>query len=273
MLEYFARLSVKETVNEADNSRGVKNLDVTNDNMNRPVPAPTDNSILNLLPKPELRRITSQLEPVRLELGQVIYEVGQERHQVYFPVEGIISVIEMLEDGASSEIALIGKEGVLGVMAALGGKSEMNRAVVQNSGSAYVLPAKALAREFHNSSHLAGLILLYIQVRYTQVAQTAVCNRHHNLQQQLCRWLLMSLDRIHSNEISMTQELIAGMLGVRREGITRAAGELQKQGAIEYRRGSITVVDRPRLEALCCECYEACKRETDRLLSIQRSIG
>lgn len=236
-------------------------------------PKPTTNLLLNLLPKTELRKIVPELEPVPLELGKVLYEVGQVKDHVYFPVEGIISIIEILEDGASSELALIGREGMLGITTVLGGRSEMSRAMVQSSGYAYMLPAKTFMKEFHSGDHLKTLVLLYVQIRYTQVAQTAVCNRHHNLQQQLCRWLLLSLDRSDSNEIAMTQELIAGMLGVRREGITRAAGELQKLGAIEYRRGSLTVIDRKRLEGLCCECYETCKREINRLLSLQKSTG
>lgn len=249
-------------------------MDVIDKNMNRrDAPEPRSNFILGQIPKAEYRRIAPKLEYVSLTLGEVVYETGQEKDHVYFPVDGIISIIEILEDGASSELALIGREGMLGITAVLGGKSETSRAVVQSAGGAFHLPVKTLVDEFHGSARLMELILLYIQIRYTQVAQTAVCNRHHNLQQQLCRWLLLSLDRTRSNDISMTQELIAGMLGVRREGITRAAGELQKQGIIEYRRGSITVVDRQRLEELSCECYEACKRETNRLLAIQKSIG
>lgn len=233
---------------------------------------PRNNFILGQIPDPEYRRIAPKLEYVPLSLGEVLYETGQEKDQVYFPVDGIIAVIEILEDGASSELALIGKEGMLGLSAVLGGKSETSRVVVQSAGGAYRLPAKTLVDGFRVSDRLMELILLYIQIRYTQVARTAVCNRHHNLQQQLCRWLLLSLDRTETNDISMTQELIAGMLGVRREGITRSARELQKQGVIEYGRGSITVVDRQRLEELSCECYEACKRETNRLLTIQKSI-
>lgn len=241
--------------------------------MNSSDPAePINNFILRQLPRSEYNRIASKLDHAPLALGEVVYETGQEKDQVYFPTDGIISIMEILKDGASSEIALIGNEGMLGITVVLGGGSETSRAVVQSGGHSYRLPAKAFINEFHGSSRLMSLMLLYVQIRYTQVAQTAICNRHHNLQQQLCRWLLLSLDRGESNELSMTQELIAGMLGVRREGITRAAGDLQKQGIIGYRRGMITVLDRRQLEVLCCECYEVVKRETDRLFTIQRSI-
>lgn len=234
---------------------------------------PTTNFLLSQLPNSEYNRLATKLTYTQLDLGAVLYETSTEREHVYFPTAGIVSILEMLQDGSSSEIALIGKEGMVGISAVLGGKHQPNRAVVQSAGAAYRVPASVLNQEFHRAGVLMDEILLYIQILYTQVAQTAVCNRHHNLQQQLSRWLLLSLDRMKSNEISMTQELIAGMLGVRREGITRAAGELQKQHVIEYRRGNITVVDRPRLEAMCCECYEVVKRETERLAALQRTRG
>lgn len=233
---------------------------------------PTNNFILNQLAKSELKRISDSLDHCSLRLGEVIYAGGERKDYIYFPIDGIISVIEILEDGSSSEVALVGNEGMLGITAVLGGGSETSRAVVQSEGNAYRIPASTFLEEFRRGGELTTQVLLYIQVRYTQIVQTAVCNRHHNLQQQLCRWLLLSLDRVETNALSMTQELIAGMLGVRREGITRAASVLQKQGIIEYRRGSITVVDRARLEASCCECYRVVKRETDRLFDIQRSL-
>lgn len=234
---------------------------------------PTTNFLLSQLPDTEYHRLATKLEYTTLDLGTVLFESGAERTQVYFPVSGIISILEMLQNGSSSQIGLIGKEGLVGITSVLGGRHQPNRAVVQSAGAAYRIPASMLNEEFRRGGVLMDEILLYIQILYTQVAQTAVCNRHHNLQQQLSRWLLLSLDRMDTNEISMTQELIAGMLGVRREGITRTAGELQKQHIIEYRRGSITVIDRTRLEQLCCECYERVKQETERLYSMQKSIG
>lgn len=234
---------------------------------------PRINFLLRQLPPSEYKRLAKQLEYTELSLGAVIYETSTDRRHVYFPTSGIVSILEMLQDGSSSEIALIGSEGMVGISAVLGGKHQPNRAVVQCAGSAWRIPAAAMQEEFHRAAVLMDEILLYVQALYTQVAQTAVCNRHHNLQQQLSRWLLLSLDRMDTNEISMTQELIAGMLGVRREGITRAAGELQRQHVIEYRRGNITVVDRARLEEMCCECYEVVKQETERLASLQQARG
>lgn len=234
---------------------------------------PRTNFLLSQLPASEYKRLKDNLECITLDLGEVLYETSSERKYVYFPTAGIISILEMLQDGSSSEIALIGREGMVGITAVLGGKHQPNRAVVQCPGAAWRIPASNLNAAFRRGGVLMDEILLYIQVLYTQVAQTAVCNRHHNLQQQLSRWLLLSLDRMETNEIAMTQELIAGMLGVRREGITRAAGELQRQHIIEYRRGSITVVDRARLEEMCCECYEVVKQETERLASLQQARG
>lgn len=237
------------------------------------VTEPTTNFLISQLPISEYKRLASKLEYTTLDLGAVLYETSVERQYAYFPTEGIVSILEMLQDGSSSEIALIGKEGMVGITAVLGGKHQPNRAVVQCAGAAYRISAAALHEEFHRGGVLMRELLVYMQILYTQVAQTAVCNRHHNLQQQLSRWLLLSLDRMDTNGIAMTQELIAGMLGVRREGITRAAGELQRQRIIEYRRGNLTVIDRPRLEEMCCECYKLVKLETDRLCSIQKSIG
>lgn len=206
-------------------------------------------------------------------MGDVLYETSTERDFVYFPVSGIVSILEMLQDGSSSEIALIGSEGMVGISVVLGGGHQPNRAVVQSAGTAYRVPAPALYEAFHRGGVLMDAILLYIQALYTQVAQMAVCNRHHNLQQQLSRWLLLSLDRMDTNEIALTQELIAGILGVRREGITRAARVLQDQHIIEYRRGCITVVDRQRLEEVCCECYKVVRNEAERLSSRTRTRG
>lgn len=234
---------------------------------------PRNNFLLKQLPTSEYNRLSAHLEYKTLDLGDVLYETSIERDFVYFPVSGIVSILEILQDGSSSEIALIGSEGMVGITAVLGGKHQPNRAVVQSPGAAHRLPAQALSEEFHRGGVLMDTLLLYIQTLYTQVAQMAVCNRHHNLPQQLSRWLLLSLDRMDSNEIAMTQELIAGMLGVRREGITRAAKVLQEQGIIEYRRGCITVIDRQRLEEVCCECYNVVKSETERLASLQRIRG
>lgn len=267
----------QENGNNADNKgEGVKALDVIANGQQMQEPDtkdPTTNFLLSQLPASEYKRLTRNLEYTRLGLGAVLYETNTERKHVYFPTGGIISKLEMLQDGSSSEIALVGNEGMVGITVVLGGKHQPHRAVVQCAGAAYRVPASILFRESRRGGVLMDQLLLYTQILYTQVAQTAVCNRHHNLQQQLSRWLLLSLDRVYSNEIAMTQEVIAGMLGVRREGITRAAGELQKQHIIEYRRGNITVIDRPRLEEMCCECYQVLRRETDRLASIQRSIG
>ena len=201
-----------------------------------------------------------------MPLGHVLYESGSELRHVYFPTTAIVSLLYVMEDGASAEIAVVGNEGVIGVALFMGGETMPNRAVVQSAGHAYRLPGQLLKQEFNRSGELQHLLLRYTQALLTQMAQTAVCNRHHSLDQQLCRWLLLSLDRLPANELVMTQELIANMLGVRREGVTEAAGNLQKDGLIEYRRGHITVLDRPGLEARACECYAVVKKEFDRLL-------
>lgn len=234
---------------------------------------PRKNSLLSQLPTSDYKRLTTHLELKTLDLGDILYETSTERDFVYFPVSGIVSILEMLQDGSSSEIALIGSEGMVGISVVLGGKHQPNRAVVQSAGMAYRIPAPVLREAFRRGGVLMDSILLYIQALYTQVAQMAVCNRHHTLQQQLSRWLLLSLDRMDTNEIALTQELIAGILGVRREGITRAARVLQDQNIIEYRRGCITVVDRQRLEEICCECYNIVRNETERLSSLQRTRG
>jgi len=200
-----------------------------------------------------------------MPLGTVLYESGDVLNHVYFPIDCIVSLLYVMEDGASAEISVVGKDGLIGIALFMGGETTPSRAIVQSAGRAYRLAGKQLKAEFHRNGHLQELLLRYTQALITQMAQTAVCNRHHSVDQQLCRWLLLSLDRLASNELAMTQELIANMLGVRREGVTEAAGRLQKLNVIRYARGKITVLDRPKLEALCCECYAVVKRETDRL--------
>jgi CRP-like cAMP-binding protein len=206
------------------------------------------------------------MDTVQLPLGEVIYESGGELRHVYFPTTAIVSLLYLMEDGASAEIAVVGNDGIVGVALFMGGESMPNRAVVQSAGHAYRVPGPLLKEEFRRGGSLQRLLLRYTQALLTQMAQTAVCNRHHSVDQQLCRWLLLSLDRLPTSELSMTQELIANMLGVRREGVTEAAGKLQKAGLIQYSRGHITVLDRPALERQACECYQVVKKETDRLL-------
>ncbi|HWR02495.1 MAG TPA: Crp/Fnr family transcriptional regulator [Humidesulfovibrio sp.] len=201
-----------------------------------------------------------------MPLGMVLYEPGDTMPHVYFPTDSIVSLLYVMEDGASAEISVVGNEGLIGVALFMGGLSTPSRAIVQSAGEAYRMPGQRLKDEFNRHGELTLLLLRYTQALITQMAQTAVCNRHHSIDQQLCRWLLLSLDRLPNSQLSMTQELIANMLGVRREGVTEAAGKLQKLGVIEYARGRITVLDRPKLEKLCCECYAVVKRETDRLL-------
>ena len=196
----------------------------------------------------------------------MLYESGDTMRYVYFPTDSIVSLLYVMESGASAEISVVGKDGIVGVSLFMGGESTSSRAVVQSAGSAYRLAGQKLKDEFNRHSELMQLLLRYTQSLITQMAQTAVCNRHHSIDQQLCRWLLLSLDRLPDNKLTMTQELIANMLGVRREGVTEAAGKLQKLGVIDYCRGHITVLDRSKLEALSCECYAVVKRESDRLL-------
>jgi CRP-like cAMP-binding protein len=206
------------------------------------------------------------LEPVDMPLGKVLYEAGSSLSHVYFPTTSIISLLYVMEDGSSAEIAVVGHEGIVGISLFMGGHSTPSRAVVQSAGRAFRLKAELLMKEFNLAGPVLHLLLRYTQALITQMAQTAVCNRHHSLDQQLCRWLLLSLDRLHSNKLVMTQELIANMLGVRREGVTEAAGHLQKAGLIRYQRGHITVLDRSKLEQRSCECYAVVKKEYDRLL-------
>ena len=211
-------------------------------------------------------RVFPRLELVPMPLGHVLYESGNVLNHVYFPTDSIVSLLYVMENGASAEIAVVGNEGMVGVALFMGGETTPNRAVVQCAGHAYRLPGALLKKEFGRSGALQVLLLRYTQALLTQMAQTAVCNRHHSVEQQLCRWLLLSLDRLTSNTINMTQELISNMLGVRREGVTEAAGKLQSRGLIRYSRGRITIVDRHKLEEVCCECYGVVKLEFDRLL-------
>jgi CRP-like cAMP-binding protein len=227
---------------------------------------PRQNHLLAALPGPDFERMSPNLELVPMPLGHVLYESGAQMRHVYFPTTAIVSLLYVMEDGASAEIAIVGKEGIVGVSLFMGGETTPSRAVVQSAGHAYRLRGQLLKQEFSRSGELQHLLLRYTQALLTQMAQTAVCNRHHSLDQQLCRWLLLSIDRLPSNKLVMTQELIANMLGVRREGVTEAAGNLQKAGLIEYNRGHITVLDRPRLETRACECYAVVRREFDRLL-------
>ncbi|XGA69668.1 Crp/Fnr family transcriptional regulator [Duganella sp. BuS-21] len=228
--------------------------------------APQRNFLLKALPAEDFLRLLPHLEQVALLVGDALYESGDRQHYVYFPVSAVISLHYLLENGGSSEIAGVGNEGMLGVALIMGGNSTSSRAVVQASGIAYRLRAAILLQEFERSGALQRLLLRYTQALLTQMSQTAVCNRHHSVEQQLCRWLLLTLDRLSSNELKITQELISNMLGVRREGVTVAAGNLQRKGYISYRRGHITVVERRGLEDDVCECYDVVKREFARLL-------
>jgi len=235
--------------------------------MAAPAPhSPHQNHLLNALPRSDYERIASHLELIPMGLGDVLYEPGVRLRHVYFPTTSIVSLLYVMEDGASAEIAIVGNEGILGISLFMGGETTPSRAVVQSAGHGFRLKADALKDEFARFGPTLHLLLRYTQALITQMAQTAVCNRHHSVDQQLCRWLLLSLDRLASNELSMTQELIANMLGVRREGVTEAAGKLQDAGLISYRRGTITVLNRPGLEARSCECYQVVKTELDRLL-------
>lgn len=229
-------------------------------------PDQSANQLLASMPGPEWQRIGLLLEAVDLPLGQVLYESGSKMGHVYFPINAIVSLLYVMEDGASAEIAVVGHEGLVGISLFMGGETTPSRAVVQSAGKGYRLRAADIKAEFNRSGPVMHLLLRYTQALITQMAQTAVCNRHHSLDQQLCRWLLLSLDRLSGNELVMTQELIANMLGVRREGVTEAALKLQKLGLIRYARGHITVLDRPGLESRVCECYAVVKKEYDRLL-------
>jgi CRP-like cAMP-binding protein len=236
----------------------------------RPVPDrpdPRQNNILDALPAEERERLFPHLTLVEMPLGMVLYEAGEALRHIYFPTDSIVSLLYVMKDGASAEIAVVGNEGAIGVSLFMGGETTPSRGIVQSAGSAYRLSGRRLKQEFERHGQLLHVLLRYTQSLITQMAQTAVCNRHHSIDQQLCRWLLLSLDRLPSNRLNMTQELIANMLGVRREGVTGAAGKLQDLGVIHYSRGRITVLDRPKLEQLSCECYAVVKQETDRLQS------
>ena len=228
--------------------------------------SPKQNHLLDALPAADYARLLPHLELVLMPLGWAVYEAGGQMRYLYFPTTSIVSLLYVLENGASAEIAITGNEGLVGISLFMGGESTPSRAVVQSKGNGYRLRASVLKTEFALGGSLQYLSLRYTQALITQMAQTAVCNRHHTLDQQLCRWLLLSLDRLPGNELMMTQELISNMLGVRREGVTAAAGKLQADGLVRYSRGHIVVLDRPRLEKRVCECYAVVKKEFDRLL-------
>jgi CRP-like cAMP-binding protein len=226
---------------------------------------PRQNQIIAALPHDEFERLKKHFELVPMRLAETLYQPGARLRHVYFPTTAIISLLYITQEGASAEIAIVGNDGVLGIALFMGGESTPSSALVQSAGHAYRLPAALLKQEFARFGAFAHLLLRYTQALITQMAQTAVCNRHHSVDQQLCRWLLLSLDRLPSNKLVMTQELIANMLGVRRVGVTAAAGKLQNAGLIRYSRGTIAVLDRAGLEARCCECYRVVKNESDRL--------
>ena len=227
---------------------------------------PCQNHLLAALPTEERARLLPHLELVPMRLGDTVCESGASMHYVYFPTTAIVSLLYVTENGASAEVAVVGNEGIVGVSLFLGGETTTSLAVVQSAGHAYRLKGPLLKEAFFRAGPMLRVLLRYAQALLTQMAQTAVCNRHHTVDQQLCRWLLLSLDRLSSNELAMTQELIANMLGVRREGVTEAAGNLQAAGLIRYHRGHIAVLNRPGLEARVCECYQVVKKEFDRLL-------
>jgi CRP-like cAMP-binding protein len=229
-------------------------------------PHPRQNHLLAVLPRTECERLLPHMELVTLPLGEALYESGDRLNHVYFPTTSIVSLLYVMENGASAEIAVVGNEGIVGIALFMGGETMPNRAVVQSAGEAFRLKGHLLKEEFNRAGALQHLLLRYTLAMLTQMAQTAVCNRHHSVDQQLCRWLLLSLDRLPANELSMTQELIANMLGVRREVVTEAAGKLQSAGLIHYSRGRITVLDRPGLEVRVCECYNVVREEFHRLL-------
>ncbi|MGZ8250782.1 MAG: Crp/Fnr family transcriptional regulator [Methylophilaceae bacterium] len=234
---------------------------------------PQLNHLLAALSPEDFARLSSGFELVEMPLGEVLYESGGRLQHLYFPTTSIVSLLYVMENGASAEIAVVGNEGILGISLFMGGHTTPSRAVVQSAGHGYRIKAPLLLAEFNRAGPLMRLLLRYTQALITQMAQTAVCNRHHSVEQQLCRWLLLSLDRLSANELTMTQELIANMLGVRREGVTEAAGKLQRAGLIEYTRGHIKVLNRPGLEARSCECYEVVRKEFDRLLPSLHGIS
>lgn len=227
---------------------------------------PLSNQLLAALPEEERARWLPQLQPVEFKLGQVLYESGSPQRYVYFPTSAIVSLLYVTENGSSAEIAIVGFEGIVGIALFLGGETSPSRGVVQSAGHGFRLPARVIQEEFNRSLPVMHLMLRYAQALIAQISQTAVCNRHHSVQQQLCRWLLMSMDRLPGNHLHMTQELISNMLGVRREGVTDNANKLQQAGLIRYARGHIEVLDRPGLEQIVCECYSVVKKEYERLL-------
>ena len=237
-----------------------------------PSSVPSPNKLLAALPPDIYERLQQDLDLVELELGASVYEAGGKQPFVYFPTDSIVSLLYVMKDGASAEIAVVGNEGLVGISLFMGGETTPSRAVVQSAGHAFRLSSKIMKQEFEYGGPLLHLLLRYTQALITQMAQTAVCNRHHSVEQQLCRWLLLSADRLPTNELTMTQELIANMLGVRREGVTEAAGKLQEGGLIHYSRGRITIVNRLKLEKRVCECYAVVKKEFDRLLPDQIAI-
>ena len=228
--------------------------------------SPKDNRLLSVLPDSTYDALLPSLEPLSMPLGLSLYESGGEQGYVYFPTTAIVSLLYVLADGASAEIAVTGNEGLVGISLFMGGETTTSRAVVQSAGLGYRLRASVMKKEFERGGELQHLLLRFTQALITQMTQTAVCNRHHAVDQQLCRWLLLSLDRLAGSELVMTQELMANMLGVQRAGVSEAAGKLQSEGLIRYNRGKISVIDRPRLETRVCECYRAVKKEYDRLL-------
>ena len=229
-------------------------------------PPPTQNLLLAVLPEKDYERLLPQLQLVALDLGHPVYESGGHLQHVYFPVEGIVSLLYVTHGGNSAELAVVGREGMIGISLFMGGETTPNRAVVQSACRAYRLPAQTLKTQFAEGGALQLILLKFTQALITQISQTAVCNLHHSVDQQLCRWLLLSLDRLPDNKLQMTQELIANMLGVRRQGVTESAGKLEREGLISYSRGLITVLDRLGLEKRACECYSVVKSETERLL-------
>lgn len=229
--------------------------------------SPKQNYLLRTLPAAEFDRLSPNLELVPMPLGDALYESGDQLQHVYFPTTSIVSLLYVLEDGGSSGIAIVGNEGVLGISLFMGGETTPSRAIVQHAGYGYRLEARLLKQEFNRSGPLLDLLLRYTMALITQMAQVAICNRHHSIEQQMCRWLLLSLDRLETNSLTMTQELLANMLGVRREGVSEAAGKLQLAGLIRYHHGRINVLDRPRIEKTACECYGVIKREFDRLFA------
>jgi len=236
-------------------------------------PNPHQNHLLDALLKVDYDRLFQNLELIEMPLGQVLHESGGPLKYAYFPSTAIVSLLYVMEDGASAEIAVVGNDGILGISIFMGGDTTPSRAVVISAGHGYRMKSQLLKNEFNHAGPVPQLLLRYTQALITQMAQTAVCNRHHSVEQQLCRWLLLSIDRLSGNELHMTQELIANMLGVRREGVTEAAGKLQRAGLIDYTRGRILLLDRPRLEKRACECYQVVKTESDRLLPSLHAIA